>query len=307
MKVLISDKIHRDGIELLEDNGFEVDEKFSLSSEELTNIIDNYDAIIVRSGTKLSSEVLENVEKLKAIGRAGVGLDNIDLEKANELGIKVFNTPEAPSVSVAELTIGLILSLVRHIAHANRTMHCGEWCKSEYMGYILKGKKIGLIGFGNIGSEVAKKAAAFEMKIGIYDVDIEAKKKAESLGYRTFDSVEELIENSHIVSLHIPSTVHTEDTINERRLNLMKENTILINTARGNLVVEEALIKALKEKRIAGAALDVYREEPLNNIDLCNCEENLILTPHIGSQTRETQIEASKGAAMKIINYFKRL
>jgi len=307
MKILISDKIHEDGIKLLEENGFEVDKKFSLKQDELAKEIEKYDAIIVRSGTKLNSKILDKAKNLKAIGRAGVGLDNIDLERAKDLGIKVFNTPEAPSVSVAELTIGLILSLVRHIAKADKTMHSGEWCKSDYMGYILKGKKMGLIGFGNIGTEVAKKAAAFEMKIGIYDVDQEAKQKAESLGYHIYESVDELVQDAQIISLHIPSTVHTENTINNKRFNLMRNSAILINTARGFLVDEEALLNALKQKKIAGAALDVYREEPLKNMDLCNYEETLILTPHIGSQTKETQIEASTGAAKKIINYFNNL
>ncbi|MBD3215331.1 MAG: 3-phosphoglycerate dehydrogenase [Candidatus Lokiarchaeota archaeon] len=307
MKALISDKIHEDGIKILHKGGFEVEQKYSLSSEELQKEIANYDAIIVRSGTKLTAEILDKAEKLRAIGRAGVGLDNIDLKKAEELGIKVFNTPEAPSVSVAELTMGLILSLVRHIAKADKTMHCGEWLKSNYMGYVLKGKKIGIIGFGNIGSEIAKKASAFEMQIGIYDVDQNAKNEAKSLGYHIYNSVDELIQDVQIVSLHIPSTVHTENTIDERRLQLMSNDTILINTARGNLVDEGALIKALRNKKIGGAALDVYREEPLKNMDLCYCEENLILTPHIGSQTEETQIEASTGAARKIVDYFKSL
>ncbi|MFO7796505.1 MAG: hydroxyacid dehydrogenase [Promethearchaeati archaeon] len=304
MKVLISDKIHEAGIKILEENGFKLEKKYSLNQEELSKEIQNFEAIIIRSRTKLRAEILIKAKKLRIIVRAGVGLDNIDLEKAEELGITVSNTPKAPSVSVAELTMGLILSLVRHIANADRRMHCGEWCKNEYMGYVLKGKKIGLIGFGNIGTEVAKKAAAFEMDIGIYDVDKGAKKKASALGYEVYESVDELIKNCQIISLHIPATVKTENTIDTRRLNLMNEKTLIINTARGNLIDEAALVKALEEKKIGGAALDVYREEPLKNMDLCNCESNLILTPHIGSQTEETQIEASINAAKKIIKYF---
>jgi len=307
MKILISDKIHEAGIKILEENGFKLEKRYSLSQEDLSEEIKNFKAIIIRSRTKLNSQILIKAKKLKIIVRAGVGLDNIDLEKAEELGITVYNTPKAPSVSVAELTMGLLLSLVRYIPNADKTMHCGEWCKNEYMGYVLKGKKIGLIGFGNIGTEVAKKAAAFEMDIGIYDVDKGAKKKANALGYNVYDSVDELIKNSQIISLHIPSTVKTENTIDTRRLNLMNEKTLIINTARGNLIDEAALVKALEEKKIGGAALDVYREEPLKNMDLCKCERNLILTPHIGSQTKETQIEASISAAKKIINFFNNI
>ncbi|MBY8981820.1 MAG: hydroxyacid dehydrogenase [Candidatus Lokiarchaeota archaeon] len=307
MKILISDKIHEYGIKILEDAGFDIDKNFSIEKDELKEEIENYDAIIIRSRTKLTSEVIKKGTQLKAIGRAGVGLDNVDVEEAENLGIKVFNTPEAPSVSVAELTIGLILSLTRYISNADKTMHCGEWCKNDYMGHVLKDKKLGLIGFGNIGIEVAKRAAAFEMIIGIYDIDEGARNIAKDLGYNIYNSLEALIQDCKIISLHLPSTTKTEDIINEKQLSLMNENTLIINTARGTLINEVALLNALNNKKIGGAALDVYREEPLNNMDLCSCDNNLILTPHIGSQTVETQIEASTGIAIKISNYLKSL
>ena len=307
MRILISDKLREEGIKIFQENNFEIIKKFSISHQELKNEIENYDGIIIRSRTKLTADVLEKATNLKVIGRAGVGLDNVDLLKAEELNIKVFNTPEAPSVSVSELTIGLLLSLARHISKADQTMHCGEWCKSDYMGYVLKGKKIGLIGFGNIGQAVAKIATAMGMMIGIYDVDPNAKEKARELKYKVYPSVDDLIKDSQIISLHIPATAKTENTIDERRLKLMNKNTILINTARGNLIDEAALLKALENKEIGGAALDVYREEPLNNMELCSCEDNLILTPHIGSQTEETQIQGSTMIAEKMINYLKNL
>ncbi|MFX1394349.1 MAG: hydroxyacid dehydrogenase, partial [Promethearchaeota archaeon] len=265
MKVLISDKLEEEGIKKIQDNQFEVVKNFSISHEDLIKEIDKYDAIVIRSRTKLTEDVLENAKNLKVIGRAGVGLDNVDLTKAENLGIKVLNTPEAPSISVAELTIGLILSLVRHISKADETMHRGEWLKNNYMGYTLKGIKIGLIGFGNIGQAVAKRCDAFGMNIGIYDVDNNAKQKAQDLGYIVYPSVDELVQDVQIVSLHIPVTVDTENTIDERRLKLMNKNSLIINTARGNLIDEDALIKSLKNKQIGGAALDVYREEPLKN------------------------------------------
>ncbi|MHA1257489.1 MAG: hydroxyacid dehydrogenase [Promethearchaeota archaeon] len=307
MRILISDKLREEGIKIFQENNFEIIKKFSISPEELKNEIENYDGIVIRSRTKLTADILEKATNLKLIGRAGVGLDNVDLLKAEELNIKVFNTPEAPAVSVSELTIGLLLSLVRHISKADQTMHCGEWCKSDYMGYVLKGKKIGLIGFGNIGQSVAKIASAMGMKIGIYDVDPNITKIAHELKYTVYPSVDDLVKDSQIISLHIPATAKTENTIDERRLKLMNKNTILINTARGNLIDEAALLKALENKEIGGAALDVYRKEPLDNMDLCGCEDNLILTPHIGSQTEETQIQGSLMIAEKMINYLKNL
>jgi len=307
MKILISDKIQQEAFKIFEENGFEYVKNFNINHEDLKKEIQNYDAIVIRSRTKLTADILKNARNIKVIGRAGKGLDNIDLRKAEELNIKVFNTPKAPVASVAELTIGLMISLARHIAKADKTMHCGEWCKSDYLGFQLSGKKLGLIGFGNIGQAVAKRAVAFEMGVGIYDISPKEKEKAKKLGYRVYPSVDDLIKDSQIISLHIPATIDTENTINKRRLNLMNQDTILINTARGNLIDEEALIEALRMKKIGGAALDVYREEPLSNMDLCNCEDNLILTPHIGSQTKETQILASIMIAQKVSNYLKNL
>jgi D-3-phosphoglycerate dehydrogenase len=306
MKILVADKLEDEGIEILRKNGFDLDLKFSISPEELKKEIKNYDGIIIRSRTKLTADILENAKKLKVVGRAGVGLDNVDTKKAEQMGLKLLNTPEAPSVSVAELTIGLILSLVRYISKADKTMHCGQWLKNDFMGYTLYGKKIGLIGFGNIGQEVAKRCVAFGMKVGIYDKDTKVIELAKKLGYKIYPKVDELIQDAQIVSLHIPATVETENTINEKRLKMMKKNTLVINTARGNLVDEAALIKALKNKEIGGAALDVYREEPLKNMELCNCEDNLILTPHIASQTIETQTQASLMIAEKVSAFLKK-
>ncbi|MHA1150283.1 MAG: hydroxyacid dehydrogenase [Promethearchaeota archaeon] len=307
MKILIADKLTNEALDVFKRNGFEAINKPNITHDELLKEISEYDAVIIRSRTKITSEVIQNAKKLKIIGRAGVGLDNVDLHRAKECNIEVANTPEAPSVSVAELTLGLVLSLVRHIPQADKTMHCGEWCKSDYMGYILQGKKVGLIGFGNIGQAVAKRFAALEMKIGIYDKDPTVIQLAKDLGYKVYPKVDELLQDAQIISLHIPATVETENTIDERRLKMMKPEAIVINTARGNLVDEVALISALRNKQIAGAALDVYREEPLTNMDLCNCEDNLILTPHIGSQTKETQLLATTMIAEKICQYLKNL
>jgi D-3-phosphoglycerate dehydrogenase len=307
MKILIADKLHEDGIKVFLDNGLETIKNYTITKEDLKNEIGNYDGIVVRSRTKLTSDVLENANNLKVIGRAGVGLDNVDLKKAEALNIKVFNTPEAPSVSVAELAIGLILSIVRHISKADETLHNSQWLKGESMGYTVQGQKAGLIGFGNIGQAVAKRCAALEMQIGIFDIIPELIETAKKLGYKIYSSVEELIRDAQIISLHVPITPQTENIINENSLKLMKKEAIVINTARGGLIDETALVKALENGDIAGAALDVYKEEPLKDEVLINCKKNLILTPHIGSQTKETQIQASVQIAEKISAYLKTL
>ena len=303
LKVLISDKLEEEGIEIFHNNGFEVFKKFTISADELRGEIALYDAIVVRSRTKLTADILENAKNLKVIGRAGVGLDNVDLKKAEDLNIKVFNTPEAPSDSVAELTIGLMLALARKIAKADKTMHLGQWCKSDYMGFILKGKKVGLIGFGNIGQAVAKKCKALEMQVGIYDIIPELLEKAKDLGYSIYPSIEDLISNSQIISLHVPANEHTKKMINQKRISLMREETIIINTARGALIDEKAISEALKNKKIAGAGLDVFDQEPLKNEELYNIDDNLILTPHIGSSTKEAQLSAAVSIATKISNF----
>ena len=307
MKILIADKLHEDGIKVFLDNGFEIIKNYTITKEDLKKEIGNYDGIVVRSRTKLTSDVLENAKNLKVIGRAGVGLDNVDLKKAEELKIKVFNTPEAPSVSVAELTVGLILSIVRHISKADETLHNNQWLKGDYMGYTIQGKKVGLIGFGNIGQAVAKRCAALEMQVGIFDVVQEIIETANELGYKIYSSVDELVQDAQIISLHVPITPQTENIINESKLKLMKKEAIIINTARGGLIDEKALVNALENGYIAGAALDVYKEEPLKDEGLINCKKNLILTPHIGSQTAETQIQASVQIAEKISNFLKNL
>ena len=307
MKILISDKFRDEGIKIFKDNRLDIVENFTITPEELKQEIEKYDAIVIRSRTKLTADILGNAKNLKVIGRAGVGLDNVDLEKAKEMNIKVFNTPEAPSVSVAELAIGLMLSFARHITKADKTMHVGEWCKNEYIGFVLKGKKVGLIGFGNIGQAVATRCAALEMDIGVFDVIPELLDKARELGYTVYPSIDDLVTKAQIITLHVPANDHTKNMINKQRLKLMNEKTIIINTARGALIDEEALIKSLKNKEIGGAALDVYREEPLKNEKLYGVEDNLILTPHIGSSTVETQYSASVGIAEKISHFLKNL
>jgi len=310
MKILISDKLQEEGVKILKDNGFDVVKNFEITNDELKNEIGDYDGIVIRSRTKLTADVLENAKNLKAIGRAGAGLDNVDRKKAAELNIEVLNTPDAPSVSVAELALGFMFTLARHISNADRTMHLGEWNKNHYMGYTLKGKKLGLIGFGNIAKELAKRAVALDMEVGVFSrfsKGPEAVKEAKNIGCKIYSSIDELLQDAQIVSLHLPATAQTENIINATNIKLMKKDSILINTARGKLIDDKALIKALENKDLGGAALDVYREEPLKDMELSQCKGNLILTPHIGSQTEETQVDAAIKIAEKISSFLKNL
>jgi len=310
MKILISDKLQEEGIEIFEKNGFEVVRDFSITNDELKKEIEKYDGIVVRSRTKLTAEVLENAKKLKVIGRAGAGLDNVDRKKAEELNIKVLNTPEAPAISVAEFALGLMFALARYISVADKTMHRGEWNKNDYLGYTLHGKNLGLIGFGNIAKELAKRAIALGMHVGVYSrfsAGPPAVEEAKNLGCKIYPTIEDLLKDAQIISLHLPATPQTENLINDDRIKLMKKDTIIINTARGQLVDEKALLKALKNKQIGGAALDVYKKEPLEDEELWKFGENLILTPHIASQSIENQLDAATMIAEKMVNFLKTL
>lgn len=309
-KIIITDKLQEEGVKIFQDNGFDVVKNFEITNDQLKKEISNYDGIVVRSRTKLTADVLENAKNLKVIGRAGVGLDNIDRKKAAELNIEVLNTPDAPSVSVAELALGLMFTLARHISNADRTMHLGEWNKKQYLGYTLKGKKLGLIGFGNIAKELAKRAVALDMEVGVFSrfsKGPEAVEEAKNIGCKIYSSIKELLQDAQVVSLHLPVTPQTENIINENNIKLMKKESILINTARGKLIDEKALIKALENKDIGGAALDVYREEPLKDMELSQCKGNLILTPHVGAQTMETQKDAATKIAKKMSSFLKNL
>jgi D-3-phosphoglycerate dehydrogenase len=309
MKILISDKLQDAGIKIFEDNGFEVIKKYTITKEELKQEIGEYDGIVIRSRTKLTADVLENAKKLKVIGRAGVGLDNVDQNEAAKMNIEVLNTPEAPAVSVAEFALGLMLTLARKISFADRTTHEAQWNKNECLGYTLNGKKLGLIGFGNIAKHLAKISIAMGMYVGVYSrfskgqVAID---EAKEMGCSIYTSVENLLRDAQIVSLHLPSSPQTENIINEEKIKLMRKDAILINTARGNLIDEKALLSALKNKDIAGAALDVYREEPLKDEQLIKWNENLVLTPHIASQSIENQTDAATMIAEKMSKFLKK-
>ncbi len=280
---------------ILQNSGYQIDENYQLTPEQLKGIISHYDAVIVRSRTKITREVIE-ASNLKMIARAGVGLDNIDVKAASEHGIKVLSTPQAPSVSVAELVFGLILSLLRKIPQADAALKQGRWLKKELEGRELRDKVLGIAGFGRIGREVAKRAIAFDAKVQAYDV-IDISSSAQELGVSVTSTLEELLKTSDVITLHLPLLPETRHLLNTERLTQMKSTAYIINTSRGGVIDELALLEALKSHRIAGAALDVYEVEPPTDLELIKLE-NLVCTPHIGAQT----IEAQDASGVEIVH-----
>lgn len=301
-EVLITEPIAEEGIALLSQS-CRVDRRPLLSPRELAAAIGFYDALIVRGRTRVTGEVIEAGRRLKVIARAGAGLDNIDLEAAERKGIAVINAGESVAVAVAELTLGLMLSLARSIPHAHFSVKEGRWEKHSFVGIQLQGKTLGIIGFGRIGKALAKRALALEMKVIAFDPFI-PREEAVSLGV-TLVPLEELLRNSDFVSIHVPLTPRTRGMIGWKELSLMKPSAYLINTARGGIVDEAALARALEEGRIAGAALDVFENEPPLNSPLLKSDK-VIFTPHIGASTREAQTLASLEVARKVLEILRR-
>jgi len=299
-KILITDHIHPDGIKLLEQlDGVEaVDAKFGLPREKLIQEIREYDVLIVRSATKVTKEVIDAGDKLKIVARAGVGLDNIDVNAANARGIKVLNAPEAPSAAVAELVLGMMLSWARKIPEAHASMKMGKWEKSKFMGIELRGKTLGIVGTGQIGRMVGHRARAFGMSLLLYDV-VQNVEFANQTGAKYVD-LDTLLRSSDFVTMHVPLTPQTKGMIGRREFGLMKPSAVLINTSRGEVVDEDALVEALQQGRIAGACLDVYRKEPLPSDSPLLKLDNVVLTPHIGASTEEAKREAAIIIAEKI-------
>lgn len=291
-KVLITESLSQAGIELLQ-RSCEVTVRLNPPTGELLQIIKDYDALIVRSATQVNAALLAAAKRLVVVGRAGTGVDNIDLEAATRRGILVVNAPESNTVAVAEHTLALMLCLARHICQANATMHAGQWRKSGLVGTELRHKTLGLVGLGRVGAAVASRARGMEMEVIGFDPFV-APERAAQLEVKLV-GLDELLSRADYVSLHAPLTERTRGMIGARELGLMKPSACLINCARGELIVEQDLIQALKTGQIAGAALDVFVNEPNVTPILCECS-NLILTPHLGASTEEAQ----SGAAMEV-------
>ncbi len=289
-KILITDKIFDEGIKLLETKGYQVTKAWSKPKTEIFNIISEYDALIVRSTTKVTAELITQAKKLKVIGRAGEGLDNVNMEKALEKGITVINTPHVASTSVAELAIGHLLALARNIVEGTVTLRCGKWEKEELFGVEVKGKTLGVIGCGSIGKEVEKLASAIGMKILGVDVCVG----------RGSVPMERMLPNADFISIHVPLTPHTRHMISTKEFNMMKDGVTLIDCSRGGVVDQEALYQALTNGKVKAAALDVFEEEPPKNSKLLTLK-NVHATPHIGAQTFEAQSKTSLQIAEKVI------
>lgn len=296
IKVLVADKIHEDGVKLLREFA-EVEVATGLKPEELMAKVSDCDVLVVRSATKVTADVIAAGRKLKIVARAGVGLDNIDVEAAKARNIKVVNAPEAPTIAVAELTIGLMLSFARKIPRADVGTKQGRWEKKELMGTELRDKTIGIIGTGHIGQAVGYRAKAFQMRLLFYDV-VQNQEFAEQTGGKYVD-LDTLLRESDYITLHVPLLPSTRQMIGKREFELMKPTAVLINTSRGKIVDEKALIEALEKGRIAGACLDVYENEPLVDSPLFKLP-NVVLTPHIGASTVEAQRDAAIIVAKKI-------
>jgi D-3-phosphoglycerate dehydrogenase / 2-oxoglutarate reductase len=300
-KVLIADQINEKGIDEL-DGIAEVVSNFTISKEELLDVIKDFDAIIVRSRTKVTREVIEASKKLKVIARAGVGVDNVDVQAATERGVMVINAPESTSITVAEHTMGLILALSRKIAIADSSVKQGKWEKSRFMGIELNCKTLGVIGMGRIGSQVVTRSKAFGMETLVYDPYI-TKKTALELGVTVVD-LETLIKKSDVMTIHVPLTNETKHLISKEQFEMMKENAFIINCARGGIINEDDLYEALSTNKIRGAGLDVFENEPPKDSPLLSLD-NIVLTPHIAASTSEAQRDAAIIVANEIKNVFK--
>lgn len=293
-KILAADGISPEGIKLLQEQ-FQVDVRDKISAEELLNVIGDYDALMVRSASKVTAEVIERAKNLKIIGRAGVGVDNIDIPAATDKGIIVINSPGGNTIAATEHTFAMMMALSRKIPIANETMQKGEWNRKKYVGVELKGKTLGVIGLGRIGMGVAKRALAFDMNVIGYDPYVN-EERANELGVKVV-SLDDLIKTSDFITVHMPLTNETKNMISMEQMKLMKNNVRLINCARGGIINESDLAQAVKEGIVAGAAIDVFTEEPIAKDHPLIGVDNIILTPHLGASTVEAQIGVSLDVA----------
>jgi D-3-phosphoglycerate dehydrogenase len=288
-RVLVTDEIDAEGVALLSaEPDLVVDELPTLPKEELLARIPEYDAIVGRSATRISADVLEKGRRLRVVGRAGVGVDNIALDTATSLGIAVINAPAGNTNAVVELFFGAVISLLRHIPRADTSMHAGRWDRSALLGSELKGRTIGIVGLGRIGGEIAVRARAFGMNVAAYDPYI-PRSRFEALRVQEAPSLDSLIEQVNVLTLHTPLTEETTGMIGRRELAKLPSQSLVVNMARGGIIDEEALMEALENKRLFGAIIDAYEKEPLASDHPLRKQSNVLLTPHIGASTTEAQ------------------
>lgn len=300
MKVLVSDNISPRGVEILKKAGLEVDVKTGMKPEELKSCIGDYDGLVIRSATKVTADIMESASKLKVIGRAGSGLDNVDKAAASKKGVVVMNTPGGNTMTTAEHSIAMLFSVARLIPQATASMKAGKWEKKKFMGVELYHKTLGIVGLGNIGSQVAKKAQGLEMNVIAYDPFL-SEDKAKATGIRKV-SLDELFAQSDFITVHTPMTAETKGVINSKTISRMKNGVRIINCARGGIINEADLYEALKSGKVAGAALDVFEKEPPENNPLLTLE-NVVCTPHLGASTEEAQENVAVAVAEQIADY----
>ncbi|RLB43397.1 MAG: phosphoglycerate dehydrogenase [Deltaproteobacteria bacterium] len=301
MRVLVSDNLSKVGIEIFENTpGIDVDVNTGLTPEELKSIIKDYDALVIRSATKVTAEIIAAADRLKVIGRAGIGLDNVDIPAATQRGIVVMNTPEGNTVTTAEHTIAMMMALSRNIPQATASLKAGRWEKKKLQGKELFNKTLGIIGAGHIGRIVADRAKGLKMKVIVYDPYVKPEVLSE-LGAEGVD-FEELLRRSDYITIHTPKTPETTNLIKKETLAKMKKGAMLINCARGGIVNEDDLYDALASGHLAGAALDVFSTEPPGKIKLMELD-NFICTPHLGASTKEAQDNVARDVANQIVAY----
>ena len=300
MKVLISDNISTKGVEILKKAGLDVDVKTGMKPEELVAVIGDYHGLAVRSATKVTAKIIDAATNLKVIGRAGSGLDNVDLTAATKKGIVVMNAPGGNTITTAEHTFSLMCAMARQIPQATASMREGKWEKKRFMGVELFNKTLGIIGIGNIGSQVARRAQAFAMNVIAYDPFL-SEEKAKDMGVEKV-ALEELYRRSDFITIHTPITAETRNMINKDTIKIMKNGVRIINCARGGIVNEKDLYDALVEGKVAGAALDVFEKEPPENNPLLTLD-NVISTPHLGAATKEAQENVAIAIAEQIADY----
>jgi D-3-phosphoglycerate dehydrogenase len=301
MKILVADPVAKEGIEALRAQA-EVDVKLGLKPEELKGIIGDYEAFIVRSETKATADIIEAGKKLQVIARAGVGLDNIDVDAATRQGIVVVNAPTGNTMAAAEHTMALMLAMARHIPQADTRLKSGVWQRSDYVGTELRDKTLGIIGLGNVGSEVARRAQSFKMRLIGYDPFI-SPDYANNLSVELV-SMEQLLKESDFITLHLPLTSETKNLIGAKELSKVKPTVRIINCARGGLIDEEALFKAIEVGKVAGAAFDVFVKEPVTDSILFKSDK-IIVTPHLGASTTEAQSSVALEVAEQVLAVLK--
>jgi D-3-phosphoglycerate dehydrogenase len=304
MKILVSDNLSKQGVEILQKAGLTVDVKTKMPKDELLREIKNYEGLIIRSGTKVTAEVIAAADKLRIIGRAGSGLDNVDTTAATKRGIVVMNTPGGNTVTTAEHTFAMIFALARKVPQATASMKAGKWEKEKFMGVELYNKTLGIVGMGQIGSHLAKMAQGAMMNVIAYDPYL-AEERARKMGIEIM-GLHELFRRADVITVHTPLTAETQNIINTATIATMKDGVRIINCARGGIINEQDLYDALKSGRVAGAAFDVFEEEPVKPAHPLLTLDNFICTPHIGASTTEAQENVAVGIAEQIVDYLTR-